>query len=300
MALRALTLREGTAPIRERLVMTIFVAALLHGMVILGITFSSAAHDGNSSPGLEVLLVSDEVPTADRNDSATYLAQRTQLGSGNTDRHVSPRNQAAAQPIAAHDGLIDGNSLTASGAAASPHAERVLATATPRPQIEYFSDSGFGAAGSEKPLLLPDRVAADAGPDDDTGQVELRGPRREDLWVTPDTRQSILAPYLDHWRRRVEQIGTLNYPTAARSAGLDANPVLEVVIGSDGRLERAVIRHSSGDAALDQAALAILKLASPFDPFPPELARDYRMLRFAYQWDFVGGRPVGGTVSAVP
>jgi len=300
MALRALTLREGSAPIRERLVMTIFVAALLHGMLILGLTFSAGARDRDTAPGLEVLLVSDEVPTADRNDSATYLAQRTQLGSGNTSRHVSPHNRASAQPVALHDGLEDGNSLTASGAASAPEQERVLATATPQPQIEYFSDAGLGSAGSEKPLLLPDRQAADASPDDDSGQVELRGPHRDDLWVTPDTRESTLAPYLDHWRRRVERIGTLNYPTAARTAGIDASPVLAVVIRSDGALERAEIRRSSGDAALDQAALAILKLASPFDPFPPELAHEYRMLRFAYQWEFVGGRPASGTVSTIP
>ena len=43
----------------------------------------------------------------------------------------------------------------------------------------------------------------------------------------------------------------------------------------------------------------ILRLASPFDPFPPELARDYRVLRFAYEWQFVGGR-LADTAISVP
>jgi len=43
--------------------------------------------------------------------------------------------------------------------------------------------------------------------------------------------------------------------------------------------------------------LSILKLASPFEPFPPEMAAEYRILRFAYQWEFVAGRTSIGNVT---
>ena len=76
--------------------------------------------------------------------------------------------------------------------------------------------------------------------------------------------------------------------------------MLEVAINSSGALEKAVVRQTSGDAQLDQASLNILKLASPFDPFPPELERQYHVLRFAYEWQFVGGRVRAGGVSAIP
>ncbi len=46
------------------------------------------------------------------------------------------------------------------------------------------------------------------------------------------------------------------------------------------------MRRSSGDKALDQAALKILRLAAPFDPLPPNIRKDYDVLRFAYEWDF--------------
>jgi periplasmic protein TonB len=279
--------------------MTIFLAAVLHGIIILGITFGAAGPAKDPAPGLEVLLVSDEVPTAARNDGATYLAQRTQLGSGNTDRHVPPRNQASSRSPTAHEGVEDGVSFTATSGAAGGEDERVLTTGAPRPDIRYVSAADAGAAG-EKPLRVAGSTAAPAGPDDDTGPVQLRGPHRDDLWVTPDARESTLAPYLDHWRRRVERIGTLNYPIAARHGGLKSNPVLEVVIDADGKLASARVRRSSGDADLDHAALEILKLASPFDPFPPELSREYHALRFAYEWQFVGGRAASGAVSTVP
>ncbi|HKZ74868.1 MAG TPA: hypothetical protein VJ011_12435, partial [Steroidobacteraceae bacterium] len=84
MASAALKLREGVAPVRDRLMTTVFLAGLLHGMVILGLTFEAAIANGDAAPGLEVLLVSDELPEADSNLEATYLAQRTQIGSGNT------------------------------------------------------------------------------------------------------------------------------------------------------------------------------------------------------------------------
>ncbi len=279
--------------------MTIFLAAVLHGIVILGITFSSGAKDAGAAPGLEVLLVSDEVPTAAHNDAATYLAQRTQFGSGNTARSVPPRNRASMRSLAGHPGVPDGTSLAAADSAGADE-ERVLATTAAQPDIRYFSDADTGEAAGAKPLEVPDHAAAELGPEDDVGPVQLRGPRRDDLWVTPDTRESVLAPYVDHWRRRIERIGTLNYPIAARRAGGEANPVLAVEIGSDGKLESARIQRSSGDPDLDHAALEILKLASPFDPFPPELARNYRTMRFGYEWDFIGGRVSRGSVSAVP
>src|SRR5689334_17054816 len=108
MAKQALVLREGKAPVRDRLLTMLFLAGLLHGLLILGLTFNASAGSKSSAPGLEVLLVSDEVPEADRNDSATYLAQRTQLGSGNTQAPVPPRNRAASVPIPQQEGIPDG------------------------------------------------------------------------------------------------------------------------------------------------------------------------------------------------
>jgi protein TonB len=295
VASRALALREGAAPVRDRLLMTIFLAAVLHGIIIVGITFSAGAPAKDPAPGLEVLLVSDEVPTAARNDTATYLAQRTQLGSGNTDRSVAPHNRASAQSPAAHDGVADGVSFTATSGAPGADEERVLTTTAPRPDIRYVGAADAGASG-ERPIRLAGSAAAPPGPDD-TGAVQLRGPHRSDLWVTPDSRESLLAPYLDHWRRRVERVGTLNYPVAARRDRPLASPVLEVQIDADGKLASARVRRSSGDPALDHAALEILKLASPFDPFPAELARKFHALRFAYEWQFVGGRAASGRVT---
>ena len=302
MTSRALAVREGVAPVRDRLLVTFFFAALAHAVLILGLTFSAAADSGGSPPGLQVLLVSDELPESAKNDTATYLAQRTQRGSGNTTQHVAPRNRAAALPVPEQAGADKGVLAAAETAAPDASEERVLSSTGWNPQVRYFAESADTGTSPEpqQPLRLDGRRSDAAGPEDDTGPAELQGPKRDELWVTPDSRAASLAPYLDAWRHKVERIGTLNYPSAARRSDRSRSPVLEVAINASGALQRALIRQSSGDPELDQASLDILKLASPFDPFPPELEREYHVLRFAYAWQFVGGRVQAGDVAAVP
>jgi periplasmic protein TonB len=296
MASRALRLREGKAPVRDRLFVMLFLAALAHGLVILGLTFNSSLGDKGGAPGLEVLLVSDEVPEADRNDSATYLAQRTQLGSGNTQDAVAPRNRASSVPIPQQDGVADGNALAPKGDMTGSDEERVLTTTGWSSRVQYLADEGSTGKSNDRPLLLDQEASEQPGPEDDQGPAELRGPKRDELWTTPDTKAAELAPYLDAWRHKVEHIGTIHFPAAARSAGPKSNPVIEVGILADGSLDKAEIRRSSGSDELDNAALQTLKLAAPFDPFPPDLARQHRVLRFVYEWQWTRR----GGVTAIP
>jgi protein TonB len=297
---RSLMLREGRAPVWDRLLAMLFLVALLHGVIILGLTFKSPIASRNSAPGLQVLLVSDEVPAANRNDRATYLAQRTQLGSGNTRRSVTPHNAAQAPQLPAESGTLRGTTLSSAGQAPGSRDRRVLVTSGWSTVVHYFTDEGGAGTAAQQPLLLDAQNSAQPAPEEDVGPLELQGPKRDELWVTPDTRASIVAPYLVAWRAKVERIGTLNYPSAARQAGNKSNPVIAVSIDADGRLAQATISRSSGDPALDQAALAILKLASPFDPFPPQLAQRYRVLHFVYEWQFVGGRVGQGALTTAP
>jgi periplasmic protein TonB len=300
MTRRALMLREGKAPVWERLLTMLFLAGLLHGLIILGLTFNAAASNRDSAPGLEVLLVSDEVPEAEQNPTATYLAQRTQTGSGNTRKSVKPHNRASTLPAIHHPGTSEGNSITSSTDRSGNAEERVLATTGWSTRVHYLADLGTTGSVGDRPLLLDEPQPVQPGPQDDPGPAELRGPNRDELWITPDTRMALLAPYLDAWRRKVERIGTLNFPAVARTSTASASPLVAVAIAADGKVQSAVIRRSSGDAELDQAALATLKLASPFDPFPPELAAHYHVLHFAYEWQFSRGGAGHGTLSTLP
>lgn len=299
MTARALQLREGVAPTRDRLTTTIFMAALVHGVIIVGVTFGAPRAKEGPPRGLEVLIVSNDVPEARKNEDAAYLAQRTQIGSGNEQAAEQAQSLRAAAENASHDGRLDGTSLQDdAGALLSTADDRVLTTGAPMPEIVYFAPPASLTEMTEVPVLTEGNNERDKIGVDDLQDQRIRGPRRDELWVTPDTRESLLAPYLVSWRTKIERLGTLNYPQAAWRAPATQFPVIEVAILADGRLDTALIRRSSGSAKLDQAALDILKLASPFDPFPRELADKYRSLRFTYQWQFEGGAPRRGKLTA--
>lgn len=275
---------DGKTP-RDRLTTMLVLAALLHGLVILGVTFTAPGDAGSGvDRGLEVLLVSDELPEARSNDRATYLAQRTQTGSGNTTERLpaelpsDPQARPAAATAAGEARRADQQDQMLFTTGAGPARIQML----PLPAIE------------ESPAQQAQEPEVQRTGDD---ELRLRGETRDELYVTADTRASRLAPYLDAWRRRVERIGTVNYPSVAQRRGLAGSPVIEVTLQRDGRLQRARIVQSSGHPEIDAAAQDILRLASPFDPFPPELAAEYRTLRFAYEWKFEGGRPAQSVIS---
>ena len=299
MSARALQLREGTAPTRDRLTTTIFMAALVHGVIIVGVTFGAPRSKEGLPRGLEVIIVSNDVPEAQKNETAAYLAQRTQLGSGNIDDANEAHSLRAASEHASHDGREDGTTFEDdAGALMSTADGRVLTTSGAMPEILYFAPPASLTAMTEVPVLTEGNNERDKIGLDDQQDQKISGPKRDELWVTPDTREAMLAPYLVSWRTKIERLGTLNYPQAAWRAPATRNPDVEVIILSDGTLESAVIKRSSGSAKLDQAALDILKLASPFDPFPKEMADKYRLLRFTYSWQFEGDKPGRGTLTA--
>jgi protein TonB len=299
MSARALQLREGFAPTRDRLTTTVFMAALVHGVIIVGVTFGGVKQEGQGAPGLEVLIVSEDVPEARRNDSATYLAQRTQLGSGNTVDPAEARSPRAAAEYSSNNGRADGTTLLDDAGALLATADgRVLTTSATTPEILYFAPPASLVDRPEVPVQAEGNSEHDKLGVDDADDQKVRGPQRDELWVTPDTREALLAPYLVAWRTKIERLGTMNFPQAAWRAPGTRNPDVEVIILADGTLQSASIIHSSGSSKLDQAAVDILKLASPFDPFPKELADKYRLLRFTYGWEFAGGDVRRGTVTA--
>ena len=282
---------EGLAPVNDRLTTTLFLAALFHGIVILGITFAAPRGDDSPTPTLEVLLLTSNDTRAADNLDAQYLAQRSQVGSGTTDERVRPANPASSALAAEQEGIPEGNSDEYREAVAGQRSTEIVSSRSDRSEVEYRSGDDKPAQQAEVPLALssaaPRPILTSAT--DDT--LRLRGKRIDGaIEIVPNTRESKLAPYLNAWRSKIERLGTLNFPQNARSSQT-GNPVLEVAIRADGTLGEALIKRSSGSKEIDQAALSILRLASPFDPFPSELKQQYQELRFAYEWQFLGGAP---------
>lgn len=95
------------------------------------------------------------------------------------------------------------------------------------------------------------------------------------------------AYYLASWRRKVERIGKLNYPQRARAERITGSLLLRVVIAADGALQDARVMRSSGHATLDEAALAIVRLAAPYAPFSPAMRETTDVLEIERTWRFL-------------
>jgi protein TonB len=272
---------------------TLFVAALCHGVVILGVTFTAGPlGDRDALPTLRVTLVANspeaENPSA---EDADFLAQRTQSGSGELAAGERPTRTLAADSLVTQPGNPGGmDRRDGRPRELAPSTELLLTRnlspeqldALPRPNDNPASTIESAAeliAGPSIPTLAIDVST----------RAELPTYDQRDLIASPSTRESSLATYLNTWRSRVERIGTVNFPVQARDREAFRSPTLEVAIDADGRLVEIIIRRSSGSSTLDQAALTILRMAAPFEPLPPAVRAESDVLRFAYEWDFEGG-----------
>ena len=281
----------------ERLGSTLFLAALVHGVVILGVTFTAATTDDDSVPSLNVTLVLDTERDELAANTADFIANRDQQAAGVAARGLHPTSSLSAdQPISQLGDPLGADLSKGTPREATPSAEQLVsqgAGGDPVPALPQPTDAP--APTLQRAATLVEQAA----PQTTAMELGLRAelPNGNDdartLIATPSTRQSGLAEYLDGWRRRVERIGTANYPTELLGNIHAGRPTLEVVIAADGRLDDIVVRRSSGDKALDQAALKILRLAAPFPPLPPNIRADYDVLRFAYEWDFAQGGESG-------
>lgn len=274
-------------PVQDRLPPMLFLAALVHGILIIGITFNSVLGDEFADAiSLEVTIVADPDSNALEPDRAEYLAQASQQGAGNTQEQSRPSARAESIVPVDNIGTDDGSS------------REQLTT------VEQFSDQLLSARAEqdfkvsddtrENPATQESTAAnLEAGieitmplPQDNTPNPFIRDENPRELVTSVDTKESSIAGYLNRWKTKIETVGIKYFPEEALTDGVTGSPTLEVTISASGQLREVMVRRSSGSKALDQIALSILRRAAPFDPFPEAVRLDYDQLRFAYKWQF--------------
>lgn len=116
-------------------------------------------------------------------------------------------------------------------------------------------------------------------------QTEAYNQRPKKHFFSPRTSEYRFAQYVEDWRQKIEQIGNLNYPEAAKGK-LYGTLVITVEVNADGTVALVEIDRSSGKKILDQAALRIVHLAEPYAPFPPDIRRDIDVIAITRTWSF--------------
>jgi len=269
----------------DRFGMTFFLASIVHGIIILGITFSIAPPaDSQASPALDIILLQTQSPGEVEN--ADYLAQISQQGGGNASEKARPRALFSAATLSSQPGIAKQSDaqqshsqqyneqlalLTQDNARDIINTQQQLAKSEDNHSINEFNTNKSQAA----PL------AAEI-----SHTIELQASTDKTLYLNSSTKAFTPAKYMHKWINRVERIGNLNYPDQARREKLSGTLILDVVIRADGKLLKIDLRQSSGHQLLDDAAKRIVQLAAPFSAFPEKLHQQAEVIHITRSWEF--------------
>lgn len=273
-----------------------FAVALIHGLVVLGVTFAPSDREDSGNQSVEVVMLLDPEESEYRPEKAEYLAQVSQLGNGTTEKVVRP-SSGELQPFAS-EGRQQGNDLRDNQADRPPSQDPVLsARARDDAQRQVDPVANLEPADQQRIAMQMTRSNELALAQlERSRNPEISGEKKREMFVAVNTRQSDVAEYLAKWKQKIERLGTLNFPAEALSGNPNGNPTLEVALRADGSLEEIIILRSSGHKEIDRAAMRILRLAAPFETFPEQLRTHYDVLRFVYEWQFLDGKLESGSI----
>lgn len=252
----------------------ILISLVAHGMVLL-LHFSAPkpAESLAADPGLEVILVNakhDKKPL-----KAEALAQANLEGGGASD---SGRSKS---PLPDMRKTENGDAVTLSKRriAELEQQQQQLLDQAKRKEL-------FRLPQQEKKRLDDSRPVSDGRDSLDSTQalarmaaeisqtIEDQNKRPRKTFITPSTQEVGYAMYYKSLQKRIEDIGTLNFPQKDGKK-LYGELIVYIPIFQDGSIYEKDggprVEKSSGNAALDAAALRIVRRAAPFGKFPPNM-----------------------------
>ena len=153
-----------------------------------------------------------------------------------------------------------------------------------RPAEQFLKDSpqpGQDERNQEQVLLNSSLTAL-------SEQVQRYNQRPRKMFDAPSAQQARFAEYVNLWRQRIEEIGTQQYPSGTEGKAYGSVQA-SLTIRSDGVLTDITIDRPSDKALLNQAVTRIAQLASPFAPFPREMALHVDQIVLTRTWHFVDG-----------
>lgn len=270
----------------DRLGFTFCLALALHAAFILGISFNQIDRS-TASKKIEITLAQHsqtEVP-----EDVDFLAQHNQQGSGTLEEKALLTTREQADFIENTIREVHQQQLQASQ---QQEADAALVTTTTDTRIKTPSKrttkdekQANEFAGDMTILQRSKEIASLEARLDIQEQAFAKRPRVKRL-TSVATKKSMDARYLDNWRSKIESIGNKNYPSAARQNNIYGDLRLMVSLLPNGDIHRVKILQSSGYKVLDQAAIRIVHLAAPYDPFPIAMQRETDILQIIRTWRF--------------
>ena len=281
-----------TSP-KDPLGAALFGAILIHALIILGITFDIQR---NNPPApertLDITLVkpTEKPPETKKPD---LLANASRQGGGAEIRKKHPSNplgkpqtrnkQAKPTPKLERAGAVHAEPRTQARIVTTPKSSKKEQVRRPKPRVE----------STPRPKVAQLLASTQTEIDRLTAELDRRSlaasQQKRRKTINASTQEYEYAAYLEAWRKKVERIGNLNYPEAAKRQKLYGALILHVAVRADGSIEQIRLLRSSGHKALDDAAIRIVRLAAPFAPFPPGIREKVDVLDITRTWQFRNG-----------
>lgn len=283
--------KQGT-----RMALALLASAAVHGMV-LSTQFVHVNPHLFEDPNLPMEVVLVNAKTAESPLNPDALAQVNLAGGGNTDEDrrlksplpASARSQAGNEE-AAMQAKVSALEQQAKTLLTQLKTDGTLQTPPPAPSpapVQPTVDASQLDAQAREMAQLQARISQ---------QWDEYQKRPKRAFVGANVREYAFARYVEDWVTKIERIGNVNYPEAARRQGIYGSLRLTVSIYSDGRIESVDIDRSSGSKILDAAAIKIVQLAAPYAPFPDEMRKKADILSITRTWTFTrSDQLVGGT-----
>ena len=270
---------------RRNLTLALGASLLLHA-VLLAVRFTPPDFiDKARERALDVILVNSK--SKSRPNKAQAKAQTNLDGGGNTDE-----DRRAKTPLPPSPNTKEGRELI--------EAQRRVAELEAQQQQMMTRANGEKAVSANRtpnqPTPAPEQVRSGADLASSalaiariegqiSRQLEEYNQRPRKKFIGARVEEYRFAQYVEDWRQKIERIGNLNYPDAAKGR-LYGSLVLTVIIKANGDLERVEVSRSSGKSLLDDAARRIVQMASPYAAFPESIRRDTDVLEITRTWTF--------------
>ena len=289
-------------------------ASILIHAVLLAVKFEPEIKKfANRLPSLEVVLVNAKTKNAP--DKADVLAQANLDRGGNTDKKRKMKTALPApnekttevrlKPSSEARSEAKSAKLQAKEAREQKRVEKLekeaqelltqlkskhkieskptqnVATTEPEKGDKKTLDKSFDHAKQVAMALEMEKLQAIIDKDQ---QAYQERPKRRNLGAR--AKEASDAMYLEAWRQKIERIGNLNYPAAAREQKIYGQLLMTVHIKSDGSVEKIEIDRSSGSEVLDEAAKNIVNLAAPYAKFSEEMKKNTDILGITRTWTF--------------
>lgn len=274
----------------DRLGLTLFLAIVIHALVILGVTFSQEiGKQSESTPTLEIILAHN--PGMKKVENPDFLAQAHQEGGGTSETRHRP-TAPPPTPVSATPGNAPiGQAPASFKTAPVPASEQVTTQRNPEQQTlpaDETSPVPQPPSAAAEMVMRSREIARLEAELSDAVQTYARRPKHR--FISARTAEYRDAAYLAAWQTKIETVGNLNYPEEARRRDLHGQLLLDVALNPDGSINDIKLIRSSGQKVLDDAAMRIVKLAAPFGPFPEGMRKDTDVLHITRTWQFLSNR----------